>query len=138
MKKKSLIHVCLFPTAGYGTRFLPATKAMPKEMLPILTKPLIQYGVIVGEEIEPAIYRVSRMFENPAPSDAPSNLAIIGRYIRTPDIFDILHITKSGRGGEIQITDALMEQARSDNVSHINFEANVTTAAVLTAMSNRR
>jgi len=36
---------CLFPVAGYGTRFLPATKAQPKEMLPILTKPLIQYGV---------------------------------------------------------------------------------------------
>ncbi|MDD2782268.1 sugar phosphate nucleotidyltransferase, partial [Sulfuricurvum sp.] len=45
MKKKSPIHVCLFPAAGYGTRFLPATKAMPKEMLPVLTKPLIQYGV---------------------------------------------------------------------------------------------
>ena len=40
-----MIETCLFPAAGYGTRFLPATKAMPKEMLPILTKPLIQYGV---------------------------------------------------------------------------------------------
>ncbi|MDP2078993.1 MAG: sugar phosphate nucleotidyltransferase, partial [Sulfuricurvum sp.] len=45
MKKKSSIETCLFPAAGYGTRFLPATKSMPKEMLPILTKPLIQYGV---------------------------------------------------------------------------------------------
>jgi len=41
----TLINKCLFPVAGYGTRFLPATKAIPKEMLPILTKPLIQYGV---------------------------------------------------------------------------------------------
>ena len=40
-----MILKCLFPAAGYGTRFLPATKAMPKEMLPVLTKPLIQYGV---------------------------------------------------------------------------------------------
>ena len=40
-----MIRKCLFPAAGYGTRFLPATKAMPKEMLPILTKPLIQYGI---------------------------------------------------------------------------------------------
>src|SRR5210317_1285128 len=40
-----LIRKCLFPVAGYGTRFLPATKAMPKEMLPILDKPLVQYGV---------------------------------------------------------------------------------------------
>ena len=42
---KKLITKCLFPAAGYGTRFLPATKAIPKEMLPILTKPLLQYGV---------------------------------------------------------------------------------------------
>jgi UTP--glucose-1-phosphate uridylyltransferase len=47
------IKKCLFPAAGYGTRFLPATKAMPKEMLPILTKPLIQYGV--EEAIEAGI-----------------------------------------------------------------------------------
>ena len=45
MKNKNVITRCLFPAAGYGTRFLPATKAMPKEMLPVLTKPLIQYGV---------------------------------------------------------------------------------------------
>ena len=45
MNKNSPIKKCLFPAAGYGTRFLPATKATPKEMLPVLTKPLIQYGV---------------------------------------------------------------------------------------------
>ena len=252
MKKKSPINVCLFPAAGYGTRFLPATKAMPKEMLPILTKPLIQYGVeeamdagmntmaivtgrgkraiedhfdisyelesqikgtskekmladirhiidkctfsytrqlemkglghailtgkplvgyqpfaviladdlcvndtqgvltqmvelyekyqcsivaieeidpnhtdkygvIAGEEIEPGIYRVSTMVEKPSPADAPTNLAIIGRYILTPDIFDILRATKPGKGGEIQITDALMEQALSGNVIAYKF-----------------
>lgn len=252
MKKKSPINVCLFPAAGYGTRFLPATKAMPKEMLPVLTKPLIQYGVeeamdagmntmaivtgrgkraiedhfdisyelehqikgtskekmladirhiidkctfsytrqlemkglghailtgkpligyqpfaviladdlcvnaddgvltqmvelyekyqcsivaieeidpnhtdkygvIAGEEIEPGIYRVSTMVEKPAPADAPTNLAIIGRYILTPDIFDILRATKPGKGGEIQITDALMEQALGGNVIAYKF-----------------
>lgn len=252
MKKKSPIHVCLFPAAGYGTRFLPATKAMPKEMLPILTKPLIQYGVeeameagintmsivtgrgkraiedhfdisyelehqikgtskekmladirhiidnvtfsytrqiemkglghailtgkpligyqpfaviladdlcvnenegvlsqmvalykkyecsivaieeidpnhtdkygvIEGEEIESGIYRVNTMVEKPSPADAPSNLAIIGRYILTPDIFDILRSTKPGKGGEIQITDALMEQARAGKVIAYKF-----------------
>jgi UTP--glucose-1-phosphate uridylyltransferase len=252
MKKKSPIHVCLFPAAGYGTRFLPVTKAMPKEMLPILTKPLIQYGVeeameagmntmaivtgrgkraiedhfdvsyelehqikgtskekmladirhiidhvtftytrqtemkglghailtgkaltgyqpfavvladdmcvnadegvlaqmvklyekyqcsivaieeidpnntdkygvIAGEEIEPGIYRVSTMVEKPAAADAPSNLAIIGRYILSPDICGILKITKPGKGGEIQITDALMEQARGGKVIAYKF-----------------
>lgn len=252
MKKKTPINVCLFPAAGYGTRFLPATKSMPKEMLPILTKPLIQYGVeeameagmntmaivtgrgkraiedhfdisyelehqirgtskekmladirhiidncvfsytrqlemkglghailtgkplvsyqpfavvladdlcvndgagvlsqmvelyekyqcsivaieeidpeqtdrygvIAGEEIEPGIYRVTTMVEKPAPADAPTNLAIIGRYILTPDIFDILRQTKPGKGGEIQITDALMEQARAGKVIAYKF-----------------
>jgi UTP--glucose-1-phosphate uridylyltransferase len=253
MKKKSPIKVCLFPAAGYGTRFLPATKAMPKEMLPVLTKPLIQYGVeeameagmnmiaivtgrgkraiedhfdisyelehqivgttkekmladirniidkctfsytrqvemkglghailtgetlignqpfaviladdlcanenegvlsqmvelykkyrcsivaieevnpsetdkygvIDGEEISDGIYRVSKMVEKPSPADAPSNLAIIGRYILTPDIFDIIRVTKPGKGGEIQITDALMAQAEGGMVLAYKFK----------------
>ena len=53
----SVIRKCLFPAAGYGTRFLPATKAMPKEMLPIVNKPLIQYGV--EEAIEAGISDVA-------------------------------------------------------------------------------
>ena len=250
-----MINKCLFPAAGYGTRFLPATKATPKEMLPILTKPLIQYGVeealeagittmaivsgrgkraiedhfdisyelehqikggskealldeirsiiekctfsytrqmemkglghaiLTGETLignEPfavvladdlchsdgvgvlqqmkevyekyqcsvvAIeevpinetqkygviagklvdgtndtYRVSNMVEKPDPKDAPSNLAIIGRYILTPDIFDILRNTKAGKGGEIQITDALLEQAKQGRVIAYKFK----------------
>lgn len=250
-----MIKKCLFPAAGYGTRFLPATKAMPKEMLPILTKPLIQYGVeealqagistmaivtgrgkraiedhfdvsyelehqiqgtskeeyldeirslidkctfsytrqvemkglghailtgetlignqpfavvladdlcqdsedgvlsqmvkiyeqyqcsIVAIEEVPKeetnkygiiagklvdgnddIYRVSDMVEKPDPADAPSNLAIIGRYILTPDIFDILKDTKPGKGGEIQITDALLAQAREGRVIAYKFK----------------
>ncbi len=249
------IRKCLFPAAGYGTRFLPATKATPKEMLPILNKPLIQYGVeealeagisniaivtgrgkraiedhfdisfelehqIQGSSKEPLlsdirdlinrctfsytrqkqmrglghavltgetlignepfaviladdlcfnkemgvlaqmievfnryqcsvvaiqevpkedtakygiidgdlvygrddVYRVHNMIEKPDPEDAPTNLAIIGRYILTPDIFDILRETKEGKGGEIQITDALMEQAKNDRVVAFRFK----------------
>lgn len=247
------INKCLFPAAGYGTRFLPATKAMPKEMLPIVTKPLIQYGVeeamhagitgmaivtgrgkraiedhfdtsyeleqqiagsdkeellagtheimdrctfsytrqvekkglghailvggnlignepfavlladdycvtegdsvlaqmvklyqqyqcsivaieevpqdetsrygvIEGEEEADGIYRVSNMVEKPAAEDAPSNLAIIGRYILTPDIFDIIRNTPAGKNGEIQITDALLTQARQGRVIGYKFE----------------
>jgi UTP--glucose-1-phosphate uridylyltransferase len=52
-----LINKCLFPAAGYGTRFLPATKAMPKEMLPIVNKPLIQYGV--EEALDAGIYDIA-------------------------------------------------------------------------------
>ena len=250
-----MIKKCLFPAAGYGTRFLPATKATPKEMLPVLTKPLIQYGVeeaveagittmaivtgrgkraiedhfdrsyelehqikdtskealmseiralianctfsytrqiemkglghaiLTGETLignEPfavvladdlctnegdsvlhqmievyekyqcsivAIeevpmdqtdkygviagdlvagtdntYRVTDMVEKPAPQDAPTNMAIIGRYILTPDIFDILKGTKPGKGGEIQITDALLEQAKQGKVIAYKFK----------------
>lgn len=249
------IKKCLFPAAGYGTRFLPATKATPKEMLPILTKPLIQYGVeealeagihtmaiitgrgkraiedhfdisyelehqIKGTSKEPLLteirslitkctfsytrqiemkglghailcgetligdepfaviladdlctnkedailkqmvaiyekyqcsivaieevpleetakygvisaeliegtdnlYRVNDMIEKPKPKDAPSTMAIIGRYILTPDIFDILRETKAGKAGEIQITDALLSQAKQGKVLAYKFE----------------
>jgi len=247
------IRKCLFPAAGYGTRFLPATKAIPKEMLPVLTKPLLQYGVeeaieaglstmaivtgrgkraiedhfdisyelehqikgssketylreirkvieqctfsytrqiemkglghailtgetligqepfaviladdlchnddnsvlsqmveiyekykcsivaveevpledtnkygvIAGEFVEENIVNVNDMVEKPAPEDAPSNLAIIGRYILTPDIFEILKNTKPGKGGEIQITDALLEQAKNAKVIAYKFK----------------
>lgn len=251
---KNIINKCLFPAAGYGTRFLPVTKAMPKEMLPILTKPLIQYGVeealeagmttmaivtgrgkraledhfdksyelehqikgtdkehylaeirsvidkctfsytrqvemkglghailtgetlignesfavlladdlcdnrgpcggilnqmveiykkykcsvvaieevsndqtnrygiIDGNEIEDGLFMVKNMVEKPDPKDAPTNLAIIGRYILTPDIFEILENTKPGKGGEIQITDALMTQAQKGMVLAYKF-----------------
>ena len=251
----SLIRKCLFPAAGYGTRFLPATKAVPKEMLPILTKPLLQYGVeealaaeinlmsfvtgrgkrsiedhfdnsfelesqlsgtskenylteikaviesatftyvrqrkmlglgnaiLTGEHLignEPfavvladdlcdcddigvlsqmkevynkyqcsiiaieeipldqssnygviagdlideknGIYRVTDMIEKPKTKDAPTNMAIIGRYILTPDIFDILRLTKPGMGGEIQITDALLIQAKLGKVIAYKFK----------------
>ncbi len=249
-----MIKKCLFPAAGYGTRFLPATKAMPKEMLPIVNKPLIQYGVeealdaglkeiaivtgrnkraiedhfdisfemeqqilgtdkeehlkgirtlidgctfsytrqiqmkglghailtgrtligdeafavvladdlcintdgdgvlqqmiklykqfrcsivaiqevppeetskygvIAGERISDDLYRVTSMVEKPKPEDAPSNLAIIGRYILTPDIFDLIAETEPGKGGEIQITDALMKQAQNGCVLAYKFK----------------
>ena len=248
-----MIKKCLFPVAGYGTRFLPATKSMPKEMLPVVNKPLVQYGVeeaidagmdqmafvtgrgkraitdhfdksyelehqiagtskekylesvhyvldnatfadtrqremkglghailtgetlignepfavvlsddlcindgdgvlaqmvdlykqfrcsivavqevapeetekygvISGESLKDGLYRVDDMVEKPKPEDAPSNLAIIGRYILTPDIFDILRETPPGKGGEIQITDALLTQAKSGCVMAYKFK----------------
>jgi len=81
-----------------------------------------KYGVIAGEEIDNGIYRVNNMVEKPDPKDAPTNMAIIGRYILTPDIFDILRDTKAGKGGEIQITDALLEQAKQGNVIAYKFK----------------
>jgi UTP--glucose-1-phosphate uridylyltransferase len=66
-----------------------------------------RFGVIAGEEVEPGVMRVSDMVEKPDFKDAPSDLAIIGRYILTPDIFDAIEGTQPGSGGEIQITDAM-------------------------------
>ena len=237
-----MIHKCLFPVAGYGTRFLPATKSSPKEMLPIVNKPLIEYGVeeavaagltrigfvtvrgkraiedhfdknyeledqirgtgkedlisgtralidqcefsytrqkemmglghailtgetligdepfavvladdlciaegdgvltqmvklfkqfrcsivaveevpdadihrygvVAGEPLKDGVYRITEMIEKPSREEAPSNLGIIGRYILTPDIFEVLRNTSPGKNGELQITDALRQQA---------------------------
>lgn len=66
-----------------------------------------RFGVIDADEIEPGVYRIKDMVEKPAYADAPSDLAIIGRYIFTPDIFDAIEQTTPGAGGEIQITDAM-------------------------------
>ena len=248
-----MIKKCLFPVAGYGTRFLPATKSMPKEMLPVVNKPLVQYGVeeaidagmtdigfvtgrgkraimdhfdvsyelehqiagssketllsgirglieqcsfsytrqtemkglghailtgeplvgdesfavvladdfcvhepdsvleqmvllheahgcsivaveevpwektasygiVSGEAVGDDLVRVTAMVEKPDPSAAPGNLAVIGRYILTPDIFEILKRIPPGRNGEIQITDALNEQAKAGQVLAYRFK----------------
>jgi UTP--glucose-1-phosphate uridylyltransferase len=66
-----------------------------------------RFGVIDAEEIEPGIFKIKDLVEKPSPSEAPSDLAIIGRYIFTPDIFEAIEQTKPGAGGEIQITDAM-------------------------------
>jgi UTP--glucose-1-phosphate uridylyltransferase len=250
-----MISKCLFPAAGFGTRFLPATKAVPKEMLPIITKPLLQYGVeealsagitniaiVTGRgkrsiedhfdnsvELESQLketskeyymkdiqniiekatftytrqkkmlglghailtgetlignnpfaviladdlcigsndsvlsqmievfnkykcsviaikevpikdtdkygiingdlidgsndtFQVTDMVEKPDPQNAPSNMAIVGRYILTPDIFEIIKTIKPDESGEIQITDALLTQAKQGNVIGYKFK----------------
>lgn len=250
-----MIRKCLFPAAGYGTRFLPATKAVPKEMLPILTKPLMQYGVeealsaginnmaivtgrgkraiedhfdnayelesqlsgtskehylkevkaiidkstftyvrqkqmlglghailsgepLIGDEPFAVVladdlcdcnedgvisqmievynqyqctviaieevpmsqtrkygiiagnlidnsddtYQVTDMVEKPKKESAPSNMAIIGRYILTPDIFNILKNIQPDKNGEMQITDALLVQAKQSKVIAYKFK----------------
>jgi UTP--glucose-1-phosphate uridylyltransferase len=70
-----------------------------------------RYGIISGEEISPGIYQVSSLVEKPRVDQAPSRLAIIGRYVLTPEIFSHLEKIKPGHGGEIQLTDALQGQA---------------------------
>jgi UTP--glucose-1-phosphate uridylyltransferase len=70
-----------------------------------------RFGVIAGDEVEPNVIRIRDMVEKPRPEEAPSNLAIIGRYILVPEVFPYLRATQPGVGGEIQITDALRKLA---------------------------
>ena len=81
-----------------------------------------KYGVIAGDMIRDDILRVTDMVEKPSREVAPSNLAIIGRYILTPDIFSLIADTEPGKGGEIQITDALLKQAREGCVLAYRFK----------------
>ncbi|MDR2818926.1 MAG: UTP--glucose-1-phosphate uridylyltransferase GalU [Desulfovibrio sp.] len=69
------------------------------------------YGIIDGEEKSPGVYRVNGMVEKPKREDAPSRLAIVGRYVLTPNIFDYLENITPGQGGEIQLTDAMQKMA---------------------------
>ena len=71
-----------------------------------------RYGIIDGEEVAPGVYRVRDMVEKPKREDAPSRMAIVGRFVLTPDIFDYLEKVKPGHGGEIQLTDALQAMAK--------------------------
>lgn len=69
-----------------------------------------RYGIVDGKSVEDNVYKVDNLVEKPKLADAPSNLGITGRYILTPDIFDILDNTEAGVGGEIQLTDAINQQ----------------------------
>lgn len=82
-----------------------------------------KYGVIEGEVDagEPDVVRVTDMVEKPGRANAPSNLCIIGRYVLTPDIFDHIAATRPGRGGEIQLTDAMKAQAREEPIRAVKF-----------------
>ena len=118
------VRKAVFPIVGLGTRFLPATKAMAKEMLPIVDKPLIQYavkqtckyGILDADPLVDGITKIRGLVEKPQPEAAPSNLAIIGRYILTPEIFEILQGKEVGAGGEIQITDAMARLLESQSI----------------------
>jgi UTP--glucose-1-phosphate uridylyltransferase len=75
-----------------------------------------RYGIIAGDEYGPGLFKVRNMVEKPPVSEAPSNLAVIGRYVLTPEIFEHLESTEPGVGGEIQLTDALQRLAKNDRL----------------------
>jgi UTP--glucose-1-phosphate uridylyltransferase len=80
-----------------------------------------RYGIVDGYEIEDRLYNINHVVEKPKQEDAPSNLAIMGRYILTPRIFEILNNQKPGAGGEIQLTDAIAELNRYESVYAYEF-----------------
>lgn len=78
-----------------------------------------RYGIIKGREVEDNVYNIEKLVEKPLAHQAPSNLAIMGRYVLTPDIFDKIDETEPGVGGEIQLTDALQ---KLDAIYGVTFE----------------
>ncbi|KDR94786.1 UTP--glucose-1-phosphate uridylyltransferase [Peptoclostridium litorale DSM 5388] len=81
-----------------------------------------KYGIVQGQSVGSGVYRVEDLVEKPKASEAPSNIAILGRYIITPAIFDILARTQRGKGGEIQLTDALKELSKNEDMYACVFE----------------
>jgi len=80
------------------------------------------YGCVAADQIGERTFQVTNMVEKPAPEDAPSDMAIIGRYVLTPRIFDILMNQQPGKGGEIQLTDAILTLSKEEKVYGCLFE----------------
>lgn len=88
----------------------------------VLDAEVSRYGIVDGNIVEESLYQINHLVEKPKQEDAPSNLAIMGRYILTPGIFEILGTQKPGAGGEIQLTDAIETLNRIEAVYAYNFK----------------
>lgn len=97
----------------YGGSVLSLFTSPPEE--------ISAFGVVAIEDVSPDTVKVTHLVEKPAPEEAPSNLAVAGRYILTPDIFELIERTPAGKGGEIQITDAIEMQAREGKCYGLRF-----------------
>jgi len=91
-------------------------------LLRVARSELSKYGIVEAHRLEDRLYRLTAMVEKPQPGSAPSDLAIMGRYVLTPEVFDLLRVTRPGAGGEIQLTDALLELCRRRAVYGYEFE----------------
>ena len=81
-----------------------------------------KYGIIAGKQVDDRVYKVQDMVEKPALEEAPSNVAVLGRYIITPEIFPFLETQDAGKGGEIQLTDALKRLAKEQAMYAYDFK----------------
>ena len=88
----------------------------------VASEDVYKYGIVEGVHIEDRVYKVKDLIEKPSVEDAPSNIAILGRYIINPIIFEILEHIKPGKGGEIQLTDGLKELSKREAVYAYKFE----------------
>lgn len=88
----------------------------------VLPDEVSRYGIVDGREIHDRLFSVNNLVEKPKKEDSPSNIAIMGRYILSPKIFEILENQKPGAGGEIQLTDAIAELNRTEAVYAYDFE----------------
>lgn len=85
-------------------------------VVPVPDEMVSRYGVIAGSEVESGVWKVSGLVEKPAVNEAPSNLAIFGRYLLTPKVMELLPKVRPGRGDEIQLTDALVELLKTEEI----------------------
>jgi UTP--glucose-1-phosphate uridylyltransferase len=98
----------------HGSSFLGVENVDPSETA--------SYGIVDAADIAPSILQVNGIVEKPQPDDAPSNLAVVGRYLFTPRIFDHLETVQPGKGGEIQLTDGIASLMREERVLAYRFE----------------
>lgn len=89
---------------------------------PVAPEKVRDYGIIGGEVITDGLYEIDELVEKPSPEDAPSNLGITGTYVLSPRIFDCLERTPPGRGGEVQLTDALRLLSREESIYGLKFQ----------------
>ncbi|HUY19523.1 MAG TPA: UTP--glucose-1-phosphate uridylyltransferase [Candidatus Binataceae bacterium] len=113
---------CPRPCLGQMLAMAERLDAPVVALLKVAKSEVSKYGIVSGDRIEERLYRLTGMVEKPAPEKAPSELAIVGRYVLPPEIFEILAHGRPGAGGEIQLTDALIELARRRPLYGYEFE----------------
>ena len=87
----------------------------------VLRSETASYGIVDAFEIEENLLQLKNIVEKPKPEDAPSTLAVVGRYILTPKIFDCLEKVKPGKGGEIQLTDGIADLMQHEDILAYRF-----------------
>jgi UTP--glucose-1-phosphate uridylyltransferase len=106
-------------------RMIEIYEQYSSSVLSLFTSPpeeISSFGVVAIEDISEDTVKVNHLVEKPSPQEAPSNLAVAGRYVLTPDIFELIERTPPGKGGEIQITDALEMQAQAGRCYGLRFD----------------